>query len=1261
MVQYNRLISDTAVVTYLKQLEQKINGQATKGSGDIIITDPNTGVETIIGTLPDGSTGLQEFVGDIEPPPIATTPIVSAQPGNYVVSWDGQFMGAAIKPRDFVHLNVLAHHIVSGSVVQTVPVGVIRNSNESVLVSTDVALGGETWEFSFASEDYNGNISVQSAHSAPLMQIDAISVVSEAWTDLNTEVSNAQTAASNAQTTADNASIAAQDAADDALAAAGIANSKGKVLTQSTTPTVADQNANTLWIDTTAGANTPKRWNGSAWVAVTDKVATDAAAAVIVAQNKADQAFNNAAAAATAAGTAQTTADGKNRNWYQDNAPAGTAHKLGDVWFDTNDGNRIYLWSGSPTPAWTSFQDAAIGAAASTATTALNTANGKNKFIWSTSPASGTTGYVAGDIWFQRDANNNVIGQWEFTTSWQSRKLDDAVIANLNAGKLTAGFIDAARIAAGSLTADKVIISRGANLLTDPEIKDLTGWSDGFAQATGGMSGNGSILIPTSTTQDGTYYGMGSLAPARGIRVVSGSTYRIGAWVRSDQAIPIAGVKIYFRLYDAAGAFTFASDVVNNVPENTSIIPANTWTWISGMVKVPDGNVKPFGVFGLYKQASFTTGAVRWSDPSVQQASGGELIVDGSIKTQHMLAGTIDAAVLSAGSITTPKLAAKSIGVDKLMVTSTDNLLMEGDFSNNGTSWQLSANKYISATAGRSGMPAMRFTGLAGTITTLNLNNKISISPDSRFRGSMWLKSSVDAPANVFKVVGRFYYNATQYTDILLSSNVALLANTWTLVDGIVPATIPSDTIAAQFYISITNALATDIVDVDFAAVTRAADGKLIVDGSITANKLETDLVLATKIIAGSPNDTHAQMDSDGFRVFAKGLDDIVYETVSMGVTSTNDLFSLTNAEGTRTINMDSDGSITALSVEAANSFYYKGDELGEVIGSRPRGMAAWGQVPVNTSQMSVNPGVEVGLFEIAWDTTQDNPARMYEFVVNEFLVQMNGAGTCGIRLRYTTDGTAPSVTSQLIQYNYQQTYTAGFTTLGVSRIIGSNNGDYIRVLVCLYAAGAGATVYGGNGALYTRVMDLGQSMDATAVATTAGGTPAAGGSTSSPVVAKVTKTVEYGYTSVKSYLPSNSQYVYNVAKGYQGLSPAGYGNLRSIYGFNQNFQSILSGATINGIWIYAYFEHWYYNAGGTAIIRLHNNLQAPATYTGVTSNGMSSGSWPKGAGRWVAVPSSLWAGFASGAYKGFALVGDGTYNTYGIANNARIKITYTK
>nr|WP_311133372.1 DUF1983 domain-containing protein [Pseudomonas putida] len=80
----------------------------------------------------------------------------------------------------------------------------------------------------------------------------------------------------NSLTTTNQNVTGAQQAAQ---AAADAAGAKGKVLYQSTAPAVADRLAQNLWIDTTGNANTPKRWNGTAWVTVTDKVATDAAAA----------------------------------------------------------------------------------------------------------------------------------------------------------------------------------------------------------------------------------------------------------------------------------------------------------------------------------------------------------------------------------------------------------------------------------------------------------------------------------------------------------------------------------------------------------------------------------------------------------------------------------------------------------------------------------------------------------------------------------------------------------------------------------------------------------------------------------------------------------------------------------------------------------------------------------------------------------------------------------------------------------------------
>lgn len=86
-----------------------------------------------------------------------------------------------------------------------------------------------------------------------------------------------------------------------AQAAADLAGSKGKVIVRDDAPVAADRLPQNLWIDTTKNANTPKRWNGSSWVPVTDKVASDAAAA----------AANAAQIAASKADTSTLTAQGQ--------------------------------------------------------------------------------------------------------------------------------------------------------------------------------------------------------------------------------------------------------------------------------------------------------------------------------------------------------------------------------------------------------------------------------------------------------------------------------------------------------------------------------------------------------------------------------------------------------------------------------------------------------------------------------------------------------------------------------------------------------------------------------------------------------------------------------------------------------------------------------------------------------------------------------------------------------------------------------------
>lgn len=68
---------------------------------------------------------------------------------------------------------------------------------------------------------------------------------------------------------------------------------------------------------------------------------------------RADAAYNLASTANTTAGNALTAANGKNKIYHQSSQPTGGTYAIGDTWFDTDDGYKMYTWTGS---AWAAEQ-----------------------------------------------------------------------------------------------------------------------------------------------------------------------------------------------------------------------------------------------------------------------------------------------------------------------------------------------------------------------------------------------------------------------------------------------------------------------------------------------------------------------------------------------------------------------------------------------------------------------------------------------------------------------------------------------------------------------------------------------------------------------------------------------------------------------------------------------------------------------------------------------------------------------------------------
>ena len=132
------------------------------------------------------------------------------------------------------------------------------------------------------------------------------------------------------------------------------------------------------------------------------------------------------------AATAQATADGKIETFFQATPP--TASGYGDIWFDTDDGYRIYTWNGS---AWVDSQDTDIALAIADASTAQATADGKiTTFYSSTTP----TAEAIGDLWF--NTATFVLSRWSGTVWLPVSDSTEPVLelgVTINAGGITLG------------------------------------------------------------------------------------------------------------------------------------------------------------------------------------------------------------------------------------------------------------------------------------------------------------------------------------------------------------------------------------------------------------------------------------------------------------------------------------------------------------------------------------------------------------------------------------------------------------------------------------------------------------------------------------------------------------------------------------------------------------------------------------------------------------------------------------------------------
>ena len=425
-------------------------------------------------------------------------------------------------------------------------------------------------------------------------------------TDAQATADSAQQAAFDAGSKATTAQTAADKALADAAAAAGIANGKGKIIVQVSAPTGSNADANNLWINIsgTPPKNQPNRYDGTKWVPVTDKAATDAAAAAVAAQTKADQAKTAADAAQTAADAAQ----------------------------------------------------AAASKAQSDATSAMTSASTKNRVTRSTSrPPANYDGRVD-DVWFTMStmgSGGRVLFQelWNGTT-WVSVLVSSEVIAYLDAAKITTGFLDVATlIRAGAITVDKLLIGTERNMVPNGDLSkgSAIGWPREFSYQT--------TDTPPAYASAATINGIASVNwPTDLVAVQPGDTLIFEMWAKADRP----NSRLSMWVYDQTGSRVGRSGnpwtsvqggaATTGLPVSSYTVPTS-WTKVVSQVTVPAGvtaarlsRTTPNVSSGSERDAVQSIAGVKLYRPV-----GGTLIEPGGIQTPHLAANVLEVSNLKAG------------------------------------------------------------------------------------------------------------------------------------------------------------------------------------------------------------------------------------------------------------------------------------------------------------------------------------------------------------------------------------------------------------------------------------------------------------------------------------------------------------------------------------------------------------------------------------------------------------------------------------
>lgn len=293
--------------------------------------------------------------------------------------------------------------------------------------------------------------------------------------------------------------------------------------------------------------------------------------------------------------TAQSIAAGKNTTYVQANEPTGGTYTTGDLWIDIDDGNKLYAWSGT---AWVARQDGDIAFAQSTAdgkntifrqTTAPTGGTYASGDLWFDTDDNNKIYRFNGTNWSEAvQLGGNALANVN-ANSITAGTIDASVItvSNINAGNITTGKINTGLITvstnpAGSGNTARVEMTSLGFFAYDGSVATVSITNTGTAVFSGTVNANGGNF--TGFVTGGTMrFGAGVQTGKNGIYINANNywydtgEFQLGSGTSGVAFNPSTGALTIGSTATIAG--TAASTVVSGASSGSSALqPGGTLT-----------------------------------------------------------------------------------------------------------------------------------------------------------------------------------------------------------------------------------------------------------------------------------------------------------------------------------------------------------------------------------------------------------------------------------------------------------------------------------------------------------------------------------------------------------------------------------------------------------------------------------------------------------------------------------------------------------